>query len=121
MLDHGGAPGAAEQLLTAVLAAAERLAERPTLGRRRPALLPEPFRFWSLPRWKLLLVYDPATNPATILRVLNTAQDLGPLLADLRDCPRNLNAVSISHLPRPTGRDIPWWPPLPCPIVLTNA
>ena len=85
MLDHGGAPGAAEQLLTAVLAAAERLAERPTLGRRRPALLPEPFRFWSLPRWKLLLVYDPATNPATILRVLNTAQDLGPLLADLRD------------------------------------
>lgn len=87
LLDHGVAPAAAEQLLTAVLAAAERLAERPGLGRRRLDLLPEPFRFWSIPRWKLLLVYDPSTTPATILRVLNTTQDLPPLLADLRDAP----------------------------------
>jgi plasmid stabilization system protein ParE len=75
-----------------VLAAAERLAERPALGRRRPELLPEPFRFWSIPRWKLLLVYDPTTSPATILRVLSTSQDLPTLLADLRaalDVPKN--------------------------------
>lgn len=70
-----------------MLAVVERLAERPALGRRRPDLLPEPFRFWSIPRWKLLLVYDPATTPATILRVLNTAQDLPPILSDLRDAP----------------------------------
>ena len=69
------------------LFAGERLAERPLLGRRRPDLLPEPYRFWSIPRWRLLLVYDPTANPATILRVLNTAQDLPPLLADLRDPP----------------------------------
>jgi plasmid stabilization system protein ParE len=87
LLDQGGAAVAAEQLLTAVLAAGERLAERPLLGRRRPNLLPEPYRFWSIPRWRLLLVYDPTTKPATILRVLNTAQDLLPLLADLRDPP----------------------------------
>lgn len=87
LLDHGVAPAAAEQLLTTVLAAAERLAERPALGRRRPDLLPEPFRVWSIPRWKLLLVYDPTTTPATILRVLNTTQDLPPLLAELRDAP----------------------------------
>ena len=87
LLDHGVAPASAEQLLTTVLAAAERLAERPALGRRRPDLLPEPFRFWSIPRWKLLLVYDPTTTPATILRVLNTSQDLPTLLADLRDAP----------------------------------
>ena len=74
---------AAERLLMAVLDAGERLAIRPQLGRRRPELLPDPFRFWSLPRFGLLLVYDPTTSPATILRVLNTAQDLGPLLADL--------------------------------------
>ena len=86
LLDHGGA-ATAEQLLTTVLAAGERLAERPQLGRRRSDLLPEPYRFWSIPRWRLLLVYDPTTNPATILRVLNTAQDLPPLLADLRDPP----------------------------------
>ena len=57
------------------------------LGRRRPDLLPEPYRFWSIPRWSLLRVYDPTTTPATILRVLNTAQDLPQLLADLRDRP----------------------------------
>jgi len=71
----------------AVLDAGERLATRPSLGRRRPELLPDPFRFWSLPRFGLLLVYDPTTSPATILRVLNTAQDLGPLLADLASPP----------------------------------
>lgn len=49
-LDNGAAPAAAEQLLAAVLAAASRLARRPALGRRRPELLPEPFRFWSIPR-----------------------------------------------------------------------
>ena len=31
--------------------------------------------------------YDPTTTPATILRVLNTNQDLPTLLADLRDAP----------------------------------
>jgi plasmid stabilization system protein ParE len=87
LLDQGAAAGAAEELLATVLAAGERLAERPLLGRRRPDLLPEPYRFWSIPRWRLLLVYDPATNPATILRVLNTAQGLPPLLWDLRDPP----------------------------------
>ena len=85
MLDHGTTAAAAGQLLTMVLAAGERLAQRPLLGRRRPELLPEPYRFWSIPRYRLLLVYDPTTNPATILRVLNTARDLPPLLADLRD------------------------------------
>ena len=87
LLDHGSAAAAAERLLTTVLAAGERLAEHPLIGRRRPDLLPEPYRFWSIPRWRLLLVYDPTTNPATILRVLSTDQDLPPLLADLRDPP----------------------------------
>ena len=84
-LDHGGAAGVAEQLLTTVLDASERLAHRPLLGPRRPDLLAEPYRFWSIPRYRLLLVYDPTTNPPTILRVLNTAQDLPPLLAEWRD------------------------------------
>jgi plasmid stabilization system protein ParE len=86
-LDHRDAASAAERLLTAVLAAGERLAERPLLGRRRPDLLPEPYRFWSIPRHRLLVVYDPTTDPATILRVLSTDQDLAPLLVDLRDLP----------------------------------
>ena len=83
LLDQAVAPAAAEKLLQAVLDAGERLADRPQLGRRRLDLLPAPFRFWSLPRFGLLIVYDPTTNPATILRILKTAQDLGPLLTDL--------------------------------------
>lgn len=82
LLDHGASAAIAERLLAAVLAAGDRLAGRPMLARRRPDLLPDPFRFWSLPRFGLLLVVDSNTSPATIVRILNTAQDLGPLLAD---------------------------------------
>ena len=83
LLDRAASPAAAERLLKAVLEAGERLAVRPHLGRRRPDLLPDPFRFWSLPRFNLLLVYDATTSPAVILRVLHTAQDLGPVLEEL--------------------------------------
>ena len=83
LLDQAVAPAAAEKPLQAVLDAGERLANRPQIGRRRPDLLPDPFRFWALPRFGLLLVYDPTTSPATIPRILKTAQDLGPLLTDL--------------------------------------
>ncbi len=81
LLDRGSGGGPAETLLAAVMEAAALLAQRPTLGRQRLDLLPEPFRFWSIPRHKLLLIYRPDTTPPTILRVLNTAQDLAPLLA----------------------------------------
>jgi plasmid stabilization system protein ParE len=42
ILDHGGTAAAAERILMTVLAAGERIAERPLLGRRQPDLLPEP-------------------------------------------------------------------------------
>ena len=83
LLDRAVAPAAAERLLQAVLQAGELLPVRPHLGRRRADLLPDLFRFWSLPRFALLLVYDPTTDPAAVLRVLHTAQDIGPLLTDL--------------------------------------
>jgi plasmid stabilization system protein ParE len=90
----GRGGGGGRELLTTVLAAGERLVGHPLLGRRRPDLLPKPYRFWSIPRWRLLLVYDPTTNPATILRVLNTAQDLPPLLADLWEPPGRAGGLS---------------------------
>ncbi len=85
LLDHGSAAaaGAAERLLTAVLEAAERLAARPLLGRRRPDLLPDPFRFWSIPRHGLVLVYRPEPVGAVVLRVLRASRDFGPLLDEL--------------------------------------
>jgi plasmid stabilization system protein ParE len=84
LLDQGFAAAAAEKLLNAVLDAAAMLAKRPGLGRHRPDLLPEPFRFWSIPRHDLILVYDPDAEAPTILRVLSTNQDLGPLIEDFQ-------------------------------------
>jgi toxin ParE1/3/4 len=53
------------------------------LGRQRPDLLPEPYRFWSLRGFPYLLVYDAGATPPRILRVLHTARDLPAALADL--------------------------------------
>ena len=87
MLDHGNAAGVAERLLAAVLAAGGRLAERPLPGRHRPDLLPGLTGFGPSRATGCSWCTDPTTNPATILRVLNTAQDLLPLLAELRGHP----------------------------------
>ena len=84
LLDRGGSAGRAEKLLRDMQAVGARIAERPLLGRRRLDLLPDPFRFWSLPRHRLLLVYRSNRTPATVLRVLHMARDLAPLLADIR-------------------------------------
>jgi plasmid stabilization system protein ParE len=84
LLDHGHTSAGAERLLTSVLEAAALLARRPVLGRHRADLLPHPYRFWSILRHRLILVYDSSTEPPTILRVLSTDRDLGPLLSDLQ-------------------------------------
>ena len=46
------------------------------LGRTQPDLLRPPYRFWSLPRFKLVMVYDAGVNPPRILRMLSTATRL---------------------------------------------
>jgi toxin ParE1/3/4 len=73
---------AARGLNDAVLAAAGRLGANPHLGDVRPALSTR-YRFWSLTRYSYVLVYDPATRPVRILRVVHTARDLPRLLARL--------------------------------------
>jgi plasmid stabilization system protein ParE len=77
----------ARALREAVGVAAGRLGERPLLGRRVPNLLPEPYRFWSLTRFRLVLVYNAGTVPPRILRILDTARDFAPLLAPIADLP----------------------------------
>ena len=47
-MDHAGAQQA---LRFALEAAARRLGEHPQYGRAAPPYLPEPYRFWSLPRF----------------------------------------------------------------------
>ena len=83
LLDHGAGAGRAEQTLRTVLDAAERLADRPMLGRAQPNLLPDPFRFWSIPHQRLILVYVAGSIGPRILRVLSTDRDLAELFAAL--------------------------------------
>jgi plasmid stabilization system protein ParE len=78
-------PDAADRLNDAVLSAARLIGSNPAIGARRPSLASSRYRFWSIPRYRYLLVYTDVTDPPRILRVLHTSQDLGPLLADLRD------------------------------------
>ena len=60
-------PAAAERLRREVADAARRIGRNPLLGSLRPHL-PPPYRFWSLPRFGYVLVYDPRTDPVSIFR-----------------------------------------------------
>ena len=60
--------------------AAQRLAERPLLGRRRPELAPEPFRFWALRGFPYVLAYDSWASPPRILMVLHASRRRAELL-----------------------------------------
>lgn len=70
-------------LRDAVQLAAQRLGDRPMIGRLQPDLLPAPYRFWSLTPFQVVMVYNADIAPPRILRLLNTARDFGPLLAGI--------------------------------------
>ena len=92
LLDHGGSARKATGLLHDVRTAGALLARRPRLGRSRPDLLPEPYRFWSLPRHRLVFVYDPTADPVRVARILSTSRDLETLLADPAELPGDMDA-----------------------------
>ena len=69
---------AARRVRQALLAACQRLAEHPGLGHRREDLTEKPVRF--LPVYSFLIVYDPASHPLAIVRVLRGAQDIATIL-----------------------------------------
>ena len=71
---------AAKAFLQAALAAAARVAAKPDLGSRR-RYAPGRYRFWPVPRFPYLLVYDAETRPVVILRVARMAQDIPHLLS----------------------------------------
>jgi toxin ParE1/3/4 len=78
-------PDAAERLYNAVQQAARLIGANPALGARRPRLANIRHRFWSIPRYRYLLVYTDATDPPRIVRIVHTSQDLPRVLADLLD------------------------------------
>jgi antitoxin ParD1/3/4/toxin ParE1/3/4 len=62
----------------ALLAACRRLAEHPGIGHRREDLTDKPVRFF--PIYSFLIIYDPASTPLDIVRVLRVAQDITAIL-----------------------------------------
>jgi toxin ParE1/3/4 len=77
-------PVAAEGLIVAVEAAAERIGEYPQIGRRRPELARGPYRFLTLTAYPYLLVYAEDEVPPIIVRIVHGARDLPRVLRDLR-------------------------------------
>jgi antitoxin ParD1/3/4/toxin ParE1/3/4 len=69
---------AARRVRQALLAACRRLAEHPGMGHRREDLTDKPVRFF--PVYSFLIIYDPATTPLEIVRVLGGAQDITAIL-----------------------------------------
>src|SRR5215204_4818358 len=66
---------AADCLEAEVFDACVRLAERPHLGHFRRDLTDKPVRFFPV-RGTYLIVYDPATEPLEVIRILHGARDV---------------------------------------------
>lgn len=71
---------AARRVRQALLAACRRLAEHPGMGHRREDLTDKPVRFF--PVYSFLIIYDPASRPLAIVRVLRGTQDIATILAE---------------------------------------
>ena len=79
-MEHAGAQQA---LRSAIEAAARRLGAHPQYGRVAPHYVPEPYRFWSLPRFGYVMVYNSLSKPVEILRFVHTRRDLPQTPAEL--------------------------------------
>lgn len=72
---------AADRVEMAILTSFDLLASTPLMGHIRSDLTPRPVRFWSVPRYpNYLIVYDPASKPLTVIRILHGARDVTRIL-----------------------------------------
>ena len=69
---------AARRVRLELLAACRRLAQQPGIGHRREDLTDKPVLFF--PVYSYLIIYNPATKPLEIVRVLHGTQDVPRLL-----------------------------------------
>lgn len=70
----------AEQARTEFVKTFRLLAQRPEIGRHRPELWPEPYRFWSL--GPALIAYRPAADSIQIVRVARASREWRSLRRD---------------------------------------
>ena len=57
------------------------LASRPGIGHLREDLTDRPLKFWSV--YSYLVVYDPGSDPLTIIAVLHGARDVAQILKEI--------------------------------------
>ena len=69
---------AADRVEREIEQALNLLASNPELGHTRRDLTSRPVRFWAL--YSYLIIYDPATNPLEVVRILSGYRDLATLL-----------------------------------------
>jgi antitoxin ParD1/3/4 len=70
-------PAAADRVESAIYEACALLADGPTRGHTRKDLTARPLRFWTVQRFpNYIVVYDPATSPLQIIRILHGKRDL---------------------------------------------
>lgn len=55
--------------------AARLVASAPGIGHLRADLTKEAARFWTIPRLRITLVYDPSSEPLVVLQVVGPGQD----------------------------------------------
>jgi antitoxin ParD1/3/4 len=73
---------AANRVETEIYAACAFLASTPQVGHVRSDLTDRSVRFWTLPRFShYVIVYDPASHPLRIIRILHGATDIPRRLA----------------------------------------
>lgn len=75
-------PAAARVLRDAVAHAAKRIGTHPEIGRLRPDLADEPYRFVVLTGFPYVIVYNARRAPPLIVRILHAARDLPEALKD---------------------------------------
>lgn len=74
-------PAAADRVEDAIHQACELVARAPLAGTVRKDLTSLPVRFWVVPPFpNYFLVYDAATNPLQIIRVLHGARNIPSIL-----------------------------------------
>jgi toxin ParE1/3/4 len=71
---------AAVRVRHALYSAFELLASRPGIGHTRDDLTERSMKFWSV--YSYLVVYEPASNPLTIVAVLHGARDVARILKE---------------------------------------
>ena len=75
-------PESANRVEESILAACRTLAESPFIGVMREDLTRLPVRFWLVqPFPNYFIVYDPASEPLRIIRILHGARNIPSLLS----------------------------------------